>query len=399
MTKPVGATDRTSVRRFPEKAVKDRTEVNAILDAGLEEQAANRKFFELTEEVRYKDLERGVELAALPHSDYRLTVKVDYNSKFLSSQHANLTHITQFNEDFAKCRTFCFVHELEALYNAGLIKGGDLSNAVVIADRDYSEEELEHLAMVLGKPKVSVSKEIGVLNNVSLHYKNEMARHKLLDMVGDLALVGRPIKAQILAARPGHAANVALAKKIKEYGYFSYSVNEALHLSDKEEMMITGIMKNIDQEYSSSIDPFSQDVMISHIELLLNYCNRFYNRQFITRKTISHDLLLKVEETLDNYFNNAESLKRGLPTVDFLASKINVSTHYLSDMLRNLTGQNAQQHIHLKLIEKSKDFLITTNLSVAEIAYQLGFEYPQSFSKLFKKKTSLTPLEFKNSLN
>jgi UDP-3-O-[3-hydroxymyristoyl] N-acetylglucosamine deacetylase/3-hydroxyacyl-[acyl-carrier-protein] dehydratase len=127
-------------------------------------------------------------LAALPHSDYRLTVMVDYNSKFLSSQHANLTHITQFNEDFAKCRTFCFVHELEALYNAGLIKGGDLSNAVVIADRDYSEEELEHLAMVLGKPKVSVSKEIGVLNNVSLHYKNEMARHKLLDMVGDLAL-------------------------------------------------------------------------------------------------------------------------------------------------------------------------------------------------------------------
>jgi UDP-3-O-[3-hydroxymyristoyl] N-acetylglucosamine deacetylase/3-hydroxyacyl-[acyl-carrier-protein] dehydratase len=187
--------------------------VEAILDAGLEEQAANRKFFELTEEVRYKDLERGVELAALPHSDYRLTVMVDYNSKFLSSQHANLTHITQFNEDFAKCRTFCFVHEFEALYNAGLIKGGDLSNAVVIADRDYSEEELEHLAMVLGKPKVSVSKEIGVLNNVSLHYKNEMARHKLLDMVGDLALVGRPIKAQILAARPGHAANVALAKK------------------------------------------------------------------------------------------------------------------------------------------------------------------------------------------
>ncbi len=190
--------------------------VEAILDAGLEEQEAHRKFFEITEEIRYKDLERGVELAALPHSDYRLTVMVDYNSKFLSSQHANLTHISQFNDDFAKCRTFCFVHELEALYKAGLIKGGDLSNAVVIADRDYTEEELEHIAMVLGKPKVSVSKEIGVLNNVSLHYKNEMARHKLLDMVGDLALVGRPIKAQILAARPGHAANVALAKKIKK---------------------------------------------------------------------------------------------------------------------------------------------------------------------------------------
>jgi UDP-3-O-[3-hydroxymyristoyl] N-acetylglucosamine deacetylase / 3-hydroxyacyl-[acyl-carrier-protein] dehydratase len=190
--------------------------VEAILDAGLEAQDANRKFFEIPEEVRFKDLERGVELAALPLNDYRLTVMVDYNSKFLSSQHANLTNIEQFNNDFAKCRTFCFVHELEALYNAGLIKGGDLSNAVVIADRDYSDSELDHLAMVLGKPKVSVSKEIGVLNNVDLHYSNEMARHKLLDMVGDLALVGRPIKAQILAARPGHAANIALAKKIKK---------------------------------------------------------------------------------------------------------------------------------------------------------------------------------------
>jgi UDP-3-O-[3-hydroxymyristoyl] N-acetylglucosamine deacetylase / 3-hydroxyacyl-[acyl-carrier-protein] dehydratase len=190
--------------------------VEAILDAGLEAQDANRKFFEIPEEVRFKDLERGVELAALPLNDYRLTVMVDYNSKFLSSQHANLTNIEQFNNDFAKCRTFCFVHELEALYNAGLIKGGDLSNAVVIADRDYSDSELDHLAMVLGKPKVSVSKEIGVLNNVDLHYSNEMARHKLLDMLGDLALVGRPIKAQILAARPGHAANIALAKKIKK---------------------------------------------------------------------------------------------------------------------------------------------------------------------------------------
>jgi UDP-3-O-[3-hydroxymyristoyl] N-acetylglucosamine deacetylase / 3-hydroxyacyl-[acyl-carrier-protein] dehydratase len=190
--------------------------VEAILDAGLEAQDANRKFFEIPEEVRFKDLERGVELAALPLNDYRLTVMVDYNSKFLSSQHANLTNIEQFNNDFAKCRTFCFVHELEALYNAGLIKGGDLSNAVVIADKDYSDSELDHLAMVLGKPKVSVSKEIGVLNNVDLHYSNEMARHKLLDMVGDLALVGRPIKAQILAARPGHAANIALAKKIKK---------------------------------------------------------------------------------------------------------------------------------------------------------------------------------------
>ncbi|WP_109741118.1 bifunctional UDP-3-O-[3-hydroxymyristoyl] N-acetylglucosamine deacetylase/3-hydroxyacyl-ACP dehydratase [Arcicella aurantiaca] len=190
--------------------------VEAILETGLEQQDAHRKFFEIPSEIRYKDNERGVELAALPLNDYRLTAMVDYNSKFLSSQHANLTNISQFNESFAKCRTFCFVHELEALFKADLIKGGDLSNAIVIADRDYSEEELDHLAVVLGKPKVSVSKEKGILNNLELYYPNEMARHKLLDMVGDLALVGRPIKAQILAARPGHAANVELAKKIKK---------------------------------------------------------------------------------------------------------------------------------------------------------------------------------------
>lgn len=202
-----------------------------------------------------------------------------------------------------------------------------------------------------------------------------------------------------LLFHPDFIRNYPLGKTIKKYGFFSYDTNEALHLSDSEKSIIIGLLKSIDNELHTAIDEMSQDVIVSYIDVLLNYSNRFYKRQFITRKTISHDLLLKVEETLDNYFNNAESLKRGLPTVDFLASKINVSTHYLSDMLRNLTGQNAQQHIHSKLIEKSKDFLITTNLSVAEIAYQLGFEYPQSFSKLFKKKTNLTPLEFKNSLN
>ncbi len=190
--------------------------VEALLDAGLEEQEAARKFFELTEEVRYKDPSKDIELAALPLNDYRLAVMVDYNSKFLSSQHANLSHISQFAKNFAMCRTFCFVHELEALFKAGLIKGGDLNNAIVIADKDYSESELAHLAEVIGKPKISVSKEAGILNNTQLHYNNEMARHKLLDVMGDLALVGRPIKAQILASRPGHASNVELAKKIKK---------------------------------------------------------------------------------------------------------------------------------------------------------------------------------------
>ncbi|MFC6265837.1 helix-turn-helix domain-containing protein [Flavobacterium panici] len=198
---------------------------------------------------------------------------------------------------------------------------------------------------------------------------------------------------------PDFIRNYPLGKNIKKYGFFSYDTNEALHLSDSEKTTIIGLLNSIDNELHTAIDEMSQDVIISYIDVLLNYSNRFYKRQFITRKTVSNDLLLKVENTLNDYFNNAETLKRGLPSVDFLASQVNVSSHYLSDMLRNLTGQNAQQHIHSKLIEKSKDFLMTTNLSVAEIAYQLGFEYPQSFSKLFKKKTTLTPLEFKNSLN
>lgn len=190
--------------------------VEALKDAEPVEQEAHRKFFEVTEEVRFKDPDKDIELAALPLNDYRMAVMVDYNSKFLSSQHANLSHVSQFERGFAMCRTFCFVHELEVLYKEGLIKGGDLSNAIVIADRDYSEAELAHLSDVLRKPKVSISREIGILNNTSLHFPNEMARHKLLDLMGDLALVGRPIKAQILASRPGHASNIELAKKIKK---------------------------------------------------------------------------------------------------------------------------------------------------------------------------------------
>jgi UDP-3-O-[3-hydroxymyristoyl] N-acetylglucosamine deacetylase/3-hydroxyacyl-[acyl-carrier-protein] dehydratase len=190
--------------------------VEALKDAEPVEQEAHRKFFEVTEEVRFKDPDKDIELAALPLNDYRMAVMVDYNSKFLSSQHANLSHVSQFERGFAMCRTFCFVHELEVLYKEGLIKGGDLSNAIVIADRDYSEAELAHLSDVLRKPKVSISKEIGILNNTSLHFPNEMARHKLLDLMGDLALVGRPIKAQILASRPGPTSNIELAKKIKK---------------------------------------------------------------------------------------------------------------------------------------------------------------------------------------
>ncbi len=190
--------------------------INALEDAGLEEQNAYRNYFEVPEYVHYVNAEKDIEMAAMPLTDYRLTVMVDYNSKVINSQHASLNDMTLFKEEIASCRTFCFLHELEALYNQNLIKGGDLTNAIVIVDRQVKEGELDHLATLLDKPKVSVDESKGILNNVDLHFPNEMARHKLLDLVGDLALVGRPLKAQILAARPGHAANVALAKKIKK---------------------------------------------------------------------------------------------------------------------------------------------------------------------------------------
>jgi len=172
-----------------------------------------------------------------------------------------------------------------------------------------------------------------------------------------------------------------------------------LHLADHEKETIMSIFKIIDDELKSRIDDFSHDVMISQIELLLNYCNRFYKRQFITRKAVNNDLLQKMEEFLDDYFNNEKSLIKGLPTVQELAEQLTISPSYLSDMLRSLTGQNAQQHIHNKLIEKAKEKLSTTGLSVSEIAYELGFEHSQSFSKLFKSKTSLTPLKFRESFN
>lgn len=193
--------------------------------------------------------------------------------------------------------------------------------------------------------------------------------------------------------------NYPLGKTIKNLGFFSYSVHEALYLSDKERAIIVNVLSNIGEELQSPIDEFSQDVIITQIELLLNYSNRFYKRQFLTRKAVSNDLLTQLEDILNNYFNTDTPSVKGLPTVQYLADQLNVSSHYLSDMLRTLTGQNAQQHIHQKLIEKAKEVLATSTLSVAQIAFQLGFEHPQSFNKLFKKKTSQSPLEFRQSFN
>ena len=202
-----------------------------------------------------------------------------------------------------------------------------------------------------------------------------------------------------LLIHPDFLLGYPIAKKIKQYGFFSYTTNEALHLSDKEKTAIVSIFNIMEEELNSRIDDLSQDVMIAQLELLLTYAQRFYKRQFITRKAVSNDVLQRMEEMLETYFNDQTSLSKGIPTVQYLSERLNFSPSYLSDMLRSLTGQNAQQHIHQKLIEKAKEKLSTTRLSVGEVAYELGFEHPQSFSKLFKSKTNLSPVEFRRSFN
>ncbi len=203
----------------------------------------------------------------------------------------------------------------------------------------------------------------------------------------------------LLLVHPDFLWNTPLAKKIRHYEYFNYAVHEALFLSDKEETTITGILQNIEQEYHSNIDKFSQDVIIAQLELLLTYSNRFYYRQFITRKITNHEILNRLENILSEYFNSDDLVEKGLPTVQYVSEKLNVSPNYLSGLLRVLTGQSTQQHIHDKLIEKAKEKLSTTDLSASEIAYALGFEHPQSFSKFFKTKTKLSPLAFRQSFN
>lgn len=189
-----------------------------------------------------------------------------------------------------------------------------------------------------------------------------------------------------------------LASEINSYNFFSYAVNEALHLSAEEEEDLITILKKIDKE-CQHIDKYTQDIILSQIELLLNYSTRFYERQFITRKNHNHQLLAKFERIVDEYYDNNTSAQSELLTVQRVAELMNLSPNYLSDLLRMHTGQNTQQHIHQRLIEKAKEKLSTTNLSVSEIAYNLGFEHAQSFSTLFKKKTSLSPLEFRQAFN
>ncbi|OUS00745.1 AraC family transcriptional regulator [Flavobacteriales bacterium 33_180_T64] len=203
----------------------------------------------------------------------------------------------------------------------------------------------------------------------------------------------------LLLIHPDFLWNSPLIKQIKQYEFFGYSINEALFLSEKEEQMMVGLLKNIQHEYQSNIDKFSQKIVISQLELLLNYAERFYERQFITRKISNHQILEQLETILVDYFKEDNLIENGLPTVQAVADDLNLSPNYLSYMLKSLTGQSTQQHIHNVLIERAKEALSDNRLSVSEIAYHFGFEHPASFTKLFKSKTEMSPMEFRKTFN
>lgn len=216
---------------------------------------------------------------------------------------------------------------------------------------------------------------------------------------GESTSIPENIDGWMLFIHPDFLWNTSLAKKIKQYDFFGYTINEALFLSEKEETTINAIVENIKNEYQTNIDQFSQDIIISHLETLLNYSERFYQRQFITRKKTNHQILDRLEALLSDYFNSDNLVSKGLPTVQYISDQLYISPTYLRSLLKTLTGLNTQQHIHEKLIEKAKEKLSTTDLTVSEIAYELGFEHMQSFSKLFKEKTSQSPLAFRANFN
>lgn len=223
-----------------------------------------------------------------------------------------------------------------------------------------------------------------------------IAPHQVLQFE-DVLLNG--VRGFVLSIHPDFFQGYPLASQIKDYGYFSYSGNEALNLSEREEKSVMDIIDNINRETEANIDAFTQDLLVSNLDLLLKYCDRFYNRQFLTRKKVNNDLLTKMEALLDDYFKDDNLAINGIPTVHFIAEQLNLSPNYLSDMLRVQTGQTTQQHIQNRLIEKAKQLLSTTEMSVSEIAYHLGFEHPQSFHRLFKNRTAVSPLEFRASFN
>ncbi len=225
--------------------------VKAINETGLEEQNAEREYLVLDENIKWEDAEKGIEFLAVPDNEYRITVMVDYNSPVLGTQHASMYTIANFEKDISRCRTFVFLRELEYLAMNDLIKGGDLDNAIVLIEREnIKQEELDRLAKLLGKEDLSVTVDgIGTLNHTKLHFENEPARHKLLDIVGDLALLGKPIKGHILAARPGHGGNVKFAKILKEFAKKATSKGKYFDLEKKPLYDIVAIEKMLPHRY------------------------------------------------------------------------------------------------------------------------------------------------------
>jgi AraC-like DNA-binding protein len=194
---------------------------------------------------------------------------------------------------------------------------------------------------------------------------------------------------------PDLIRGTSLGARMKDYSFFSYETHEALHLSDKEKQVLFDMVQKIDTELTENIDRHSQTLIASNIELLLNYCTRYYDRQFITRKTTNQDILTKIEDVLTNYFQSADISEKGLPTVKYLAEQVHLSPNYLSDLLKRETGMNARDRVHYYLIEEAKNLLLSTNKTIGELAFDLGFEYPQYFSRLFKSKTGMTPVEYR----
>lgn len=224
--------------------------IEAIEATGVQEQEAKRIVYAIDSNIHYYDPVKNVDMLAVPSNEYQITTLIDFNSPVLGTQHATLKHITEFQDEIAPCRTFCFLHELEYLLDNNLIKGGDLSNAIVVVDKVVEPNELERLAKVFNKQKIEVKQE-GILNNIQLHFPNEPARHKLLDVVGDLALIGHSIKAHIIASRPGHASNVEFAKKIKQFIKKNKHLSDVPHYDPNQQAIydITQIEKSLPHKY------------------------------------------------------------------------------------------------------------------------------------------------------
>jgi AraC-like DNA-binding protein len=301
------------------------------------------------------------------------------------------------------------VHRVKSIQDFHKMKGLPAPQHPLISLFDYGtvecSTEVHHKNFVFDFYHISIKRSIGTKYKYGQsHYDFDngvmffIAPNQVFG-IAPIAEIASPKSGWVLMIHPDFLWNTSLARTIKRYEFFDYAVNEALFLSEKEEAILNTIVKNIELEYQNNIDKFSQNIIVSQVETLLNYSERFYQRQFIARKAGNHKVLEELEKILNRCFDDEELISKGLPTVTYVASMLNVSPGYLSSLLKSLTGQSTQQHIHDKLIEKAKRLLTTTDATVSEVAYQLGFEHPQSFSKLFKSKSGVSPLEFKVNFN